>query len=132
MFRNLNWIFLIVCIFPDFLSARSVYLNGQDVSSAYGEQLKGVDIFIDQNGDIYISAPQYQIIMESTKNPLSLLETKKMHESKKYLPEQIHEQLRRKGGAAMKDGGSNPNHPGKTMVPGSEPASEDIPTVREK
>jgi hypothetical protein len=50
--------------------ARNVFLNGKDVSSAVGKKLEGVNISIAENGDIYISAPQYQVLEEVSYTPL--------------------------------------------------------------
>jgi hypothetical protein len=49
---------------------RNVFLNGKDVSSATGKKLEGVNISIAENGDIYISAPQYQVLEEVSYTPL--------------------------------------------------------------
>ena len=49
---------------------KSVFLNGKDVSSATGKKLEGVNISIAENGDIYISAPQYQVLEEVSYTPL--------------------------------------------------------------
>lgn len=55
---------------------RSVYLNGVDVSSARNQDLRNVHIKISENGDIFISAPQYQVTEEETFMPLSSYTTK--------------------------------------------------------
>jgi hypothetical protein len=47
-----------------------VYLNGKDVSSARNQQLKRVDIRLDEDGNIFIEAPHYQINEEKTYAPL--------------------------------------------------------------
>tara|TARA_B100001094_G_C18142711_1_gene778841 strand:+ start:1382 stop:1726 length:345 start_codon:yes stop_codon:yes gene_type:complete len=51
--------------------ARNIYLNGIDISSARHEQLESVTIKIDGQGNIYISAPHYQVNEENTYIPLS-------------------------------------------------------------
>lgn len=51
--------------------ARSVYLNGQDITSARVQTLKKVNLKIDENGDIYIEAPHYHVNEETTYTPLS-------------------------------------------------------------
>ena len=51
--------------------ARSVYLNGIDVSSARNQTLKNVQIKINENGDVFILAPHYQVNEEETYTPLS-------------------------------------------------------------
>lgn len=50
---------------------RLIFLNGVDISAARGQQLKKVDIQIAENGDIYISAPHYQVHEEDSYVPLS-------------------------------------------------------------
>lgn len=51
---------------------RNVFLNGKDVSSAVGKKLEGVNLSIAENGDVYISAPQYQVLEEVSYTPLGL------------------------------------------------------------
>ena len=53
------------------LKARSVYLNGFDISSAYSQDLKNVNIHINERGDIFISAPHYTVNVEDSYMPLS-------------------------------------------------------------
>ena len=60
---------------------RSVYLNGIDISSARSQDLRNVHIKITDTGDIYISAPQYQVTEEESFLPLS------SYTSKAPLPE---------------------------------------------
>lgn len=60
---------------------RSIYLNGIDISSARSQDLRNVHIKISDGGDIYISAPQYQVTEEETFLPLS------SYTSKSPLPE---------------------------------------------
>lgn len=57
---------------------RSVYLNGVDISSSRNEDLRNVHIKISENGDLFISAPQYQVTEEETFMPLSSYTTKSM------------------------------------------------------
>jgi len=52
-------------------SARSIFLNGIDVSSARNQTLKNVQIKINENGDVFIIAPHYQVNEEETYTPLS-------------------------------------------------------------
>jgi len=51
--------------------ARSVYLNGIDISSSRNQNLKGVNLRIDENGNLYVEAPHYQVNEENTFAPLS-------------------------------------------------------------
>lgn len=50
---------------------RRVYLNGRDISSAKHQELQKVDIQIDGSGNIFILAPHYEVIEESSYVPLS-------------------------------------------------------------
>jgi hypothetical protein len=52
-------------------SAKTVYLNGVDVSSVRNTTLKNVTVVVDQKGDVYIEAPHYKVDKESTYLPLS-------------------------------------------------------------
>lgn len=66
---------LIICALTLFLTqsaqARSVYLNGTDISSARGQELKNVTIHINEKGDIFVIAPHYQVNEEDAYVPLS-------------------------------------------------------------
>ena len=50
--------------------ARNIFLNGSDISSARSQELENVKIYISDKGDIFISAPQYQVFEEKTYVPL--------------------------------------------------------------
>lgn len=50
---------------------RSIFMNGVDISSARNQELRNVHIRISENGDIFITAPQYQVTEEETYTPLS-------------------------------------------------------------
>ena len=52
-------------------SARIIYLNGVDISSAKNQSLEQVNIRIDAQGNVYVEAPQYEVQQESTFVPLS-------------------------------------------------------------
>ena len=56
---------------PTLAGNRSIFLNGIDVSSARNQDLRNVHIRISDNGDIFITAPQYQVNEEETFTPLS-------------------------------------------------------------
>jgi len=45
--------------------ARMIYLNGRNISAVREQQLEGVNVRIDANGNLHISAPQYEV-QEST------------------------------------------------------------------
>jgi hypothetical protein len=50
---------------------RNLYLNGVDISSAKSQELKNVDVTINERGDIFIIAPHYQVHEEDSYVPLS-------------------------------------------------------------
>ena len=52
-------------------TARSIFLNGVDISGSQNQELKKVDIMINEKGDIYITAPQYEVYEEDHYLPLS-------------------------------------------------------------
>lgn len=58
------------------LFARSVLLNGQDASNIRSQEMKNVNVFIDEHGNIFLSAPHYQIKHEETFLPLSKAQSK--------------------------------------------------------
>lgn len=61
---------------PTTIPNRSIYVNGVDISSARNHDMRNVQVKISDNGDIYISAPQYQVIEEETFMPLSAYSAK--------------------------------------------------------
>jgi hypothetical protein len=50
---------------------RSIFLNGVDISAARSQELKNVDVRINESGDVFIVAPHYQVNEEDTYVPLS-------------------------------------------------------------
>lgn len=56
---------------PQVAFGRSIFLNGIDVSSARNQTLKNVQIKINENGDVFMIAPHYQVNEEETYTPLS-------------------------------------------------------------
>ncbi len=55
--------------------ARNIFLNGVDVSSSRSQELRNVQVRINEKGDIFISAPHYQVTEEDFFTPLSRLAT---------------------------------------------------------
>lgn len=54
---------------------RRIYLNGIDISSANHQLLERVNVRIDGQGNVFIEAPHYNVIEESSYVPLSSLAT---------------------------------------------------------
>ncbi len=86
--------------------ARSVYLNGVDISSVSNQQLKNVTIQIDEKGDVYITASHYQVHEEKNYVPLSKTEVlaNPMHKPPKALGRYFSDNpILTKKGEKMKD-----------------------------
>lgn len=58
-------------LFSNVALSRNIFLNGIDISSATGQELKNVTIRINEKGDVFIVAPHYQVNEEDTYVPLS-------------------------------------------------------------
>ena len=56
--------------------ARSVFVNGVDISGSFDQSLKDVDVRIDHKGNIFISAPHYEVQEEDQFFPLSAVAPK--------------------------------------------------------
>jgi hypothetical protein len=109
---------------------RSLYLNGQNISSAYGEQLNGVDLYIDDHGDIFISAPQYQVIQESTQRPLSLAPSSQTAAERQQIHQAVQRTSSMKGATVGSPPSSGPAQDGSAapaVAEPGEPATDDIP-----
>lgn len=66
----LGFSFSLVFADQGFADGKGVYLNGVDISGARSEDLKNVAIHIDEQGNIFITAPQYQVQHGDTYVPL--------------------------------------------------------------
>lgn len=71
----ISFLTLFYCLlgFSQMLQARSIFLNGTDISSATNQEMKNVEVKIDAEGNIHMSAPHYQVIEEDQYSPLSRL-----------------------------------------------------------
>lgn len=69
----------------EYTTERSIFLNGIDISSARNQKLGKVDIHIDENGNIFITAAHYDVLEEGSYVPLSKwskqINTASMHKS---------------------------------------------------
>lgn len=61
----------LLLLFSSEAAARNIFLNGKDISSAAGQRLDNVNIFISNNGDVFITAPQYQVHEQKSFSPLA-------------------------------------------------------------
>lgn len=86
--KNKFKVLFICCFFSSLLFARSIYLNGVDVSSSLNQKLKKVDITIDGSGNLHIKAPHYQILEEDQYVPVN---EKSNRLSKREFPKVIEE-----------------------------------------
>lgn len=57
--------------FSNISLGRSVFLNGQDISSARQQNVRGANINIDEEGNVFIEAPHYRVQEEKNYVPLS-------------------------------------------------------------
>ncbi|MEN9825967.1 MAG: hypothetical protein RI953_1712 [Pseudomonadota bacterium] len=62
--------------------ARMIYLNGKNISSVREQQLDGVNVRIDSNGNVHILAPQYEVQESSHYRPLMSHEVPKVGKPK--------------------------------------------------
>ncbi|MFZ9519676.1 MAG: hypothetical protein ACO3A4_04285 [Silvanigrellaceae bacterium] len=62
--------------------ARMIYLNGKNISSVREQQLDGVNVRIDSNGNVHILAPQYEVQESSHYRPLLNSEVPKVGKPK--------------------------------------------------
>ena len=69
--KNLMLAMMLLLVNTTSSQARNLYLNGIDISSARHQNLENVQVKIDGQGNIYISAPHYQVNEENTYIPLS-------------------------------------------------------------
>ena len=53
------------------MMSRSLFLNGVDISSARNQEMKNVTVRIDENGDLFIEAPHYDVREESEYLPVT-------------------------------------------------------------
>ena len=58
-------------LFSTPVSARNIYLNGTDISSARNQELKNVRVIINEHGDVFLIAPHYQVNLQDSYVPLS-------------------------------------------------------------
>lgn len=90
MIRNIShFLYVLTCVigyssFASDANARNVYLNGIDISGVQSQELESVNIHINEKGDIFIIAPQYNVNEENTYLPLS------QHRSKNQKNKMVH------------------------------------------
>lgn len=88
------------------MNSRSLFLNGIDISSARNQEMKNVTIRIDESGNLFIEAPQYNVREESEYLPVT-----------KWIEGQGHPQ--------------HAQHPQHLPVPGRADSGGSAPTVAE-
>ncbi len=64
-----------------YMTGRVIYLNGVNISSVKNQELENVNIHIDNNGNINIDAPHYEIGVEQSYHPLMPSELPKFPKS---------------------------------------------------
>ncbi len=94
-YKFLCKIAILLCSFIVGLSridARSIFVNGHDVSSVRSQELKNVNIRIDAQGNVFIDAPQYDVLEQDKYLPLSQYQQnvrKAKHQPKSSLPSEL-------------------------------------------
>ena len=69
--RYIGFFLLLLLSWTHLAAARSIFVNGEDASSATDARLDRVQVYIDKKGDVYITAPNYELRKEDTFLPLS-------------------------------------------------------------
>lgn len=87
-------------LFASNCTGRSIYLNGVDISGSQNQELQKVDILINEKGDIYITAPQYEVFEEDHYLPLSKFLRSDSNLEHSGLQPLKHNRDMRKGGQA--------------------------------
>jgi hypothetical protein len=67
-----------------YLTGRSIYLNGENISSIRDQELDNVNLKIDNNGNIFIEAQQYEVGTEQSYHPLLPKELPKFQKEKHF------------------------------------------------
>ena len=81
------------------MPGRTLYMNGDNISSIRNQVLENVNVKIDQYGNIYIEAPQYEVASEQSYHPLL------PKELPRFKKENVFEQMPIPQGTYSKDGG---------------------------
>lgn len=96
-------------------TARVIYLNGADISSAKNQSLEQVNVRIDARGNVYIEAPQYEVQQESTFVPLSRQTPPHpnlpVHRTPGALPNEVEMPASKQGLASPAETGDTINQP---------------------
>jgi len=106
-------------------TAGTILLNGKDVSSSRNQELKNVNVFINERGEVLITAPHYQVLEEQTFIPLSTSGTKAqapMHQAPREILSAMKDRPKEAVDAPVKSG-----QPGEESGKIQQPASG-IPT----
>jgi hypothetical protein len=82
-----------------YFSKRMLYLNGENINSIRNEVLENVNVNIDENGNIHIEGPQYEVRAEQSFHPLL------PKELPKFKKDNIYEQLPMNQGSYSKQTG---------------------------
>lgn len=98
---------------------KSVFLNGVDISSARNQELKNVDVLVNDQGDIFLLAPHYQVNEEDTYVPLS--------QYAQGLGNIAHKPPQTLRGGAQDDQAKGQENPTKAKSKPETPAAEDAP-----
>jgi hypothetical protein len=116
-----------------YASSRILYLNGENINSVRNETLENVTVEIDDNGNIHIQGPQYEVKSEQSYHPLL------PRELPKFKKDQIYDQLPINQGTYSKQTGQTVANPGqnsdypptmnKEIVPEINGSSNKVPPI---
>ncbi len=89
---------------PVLSGQRSIFMNGVDISSARNQDLRNIHLRIDEHGNVFITAPHYQVTEEETFTPLSSV--KHYDQQIKHQPPQERANVANGSGSAIPSSGS--------------------------
>lgn len=88
----ISTLFLAVAAASQLAAARSIYLNGVDISSVRGQTFKDVTVLVDEKGDVHLSSDRYKVEVvepdtevKEKKNPLDEGGTNPLLKNRYYL-----------------------------------------------
>ncbi|MFK7872631.1 MAG: hypothetical protein AB8C84_05595 [Oligoflexales bacterium] len=66
----LRTLVLFIFVWPISVFSQQLYLNGTDITGSTNQDLKQVDVHIDDKGHIFIAAPHYTVVEQASYLPL--------------------------------------------------------------
>lgn len=112
-------------LLPSSAIAKDVLLNGRDISSARNQEMKNVNIRIDDKGNIFIDAPHYKVHEEDTYSPLGHFMRDNAKENAGAPP--THQAPQGINNAPVGKTGAMVTPPNKDMIPASPEVPDFVP-----